>query len=193
MPSKHLVLCCALLLLPSIFPSIRSYTMSQLFALSDQSIRASDSASVSPMNIQDWFPLGLTGLISLQSKGLKSLLQHHSLKASTLRCSAFFTVQLSHSQNTVEAKIHFTLLLNNVVPYTIPVSSASFLKCLILLSEHSCPLLPLLRNQSIWELCLWTSPGRAAMYRSLGCSLEKSIQVKEPLRAKIYSSFHSGD
>ena len=138
------------------------------------------------------FRMDCLDLLAVQGT-LKSLLQHHSLKASTLRCSAFFTVQLSHSQNTVEAKIHFTLLLNNVVPYTIPVSSASFLKCLILLSEHSCPLLPLLRNQSIWELCLWTSPGRAAMYRSLGCSLEKSIQVKEPLRAKIYSSFHSGD
>ena len=49
------------------------------------------------MNIQGWIPLGLTGLISLQSKGLlKSLAQHHSSKASILRCSAFFMVQLSH-------------------------------------------------------------------------------------------------
>ena len=49
------------------------------------------------MNIQDWFPLGLTGLISLQVQGtLKSLLQHHSSKASILWCSAFFIVQLSH-------------------------------------------------------------------------------------------------
>ena len=92
----------------------------------------------------DWFDLP-----AVQGT-LKSLLQHHSSKASTLQCSAFFMVQLSHSQNTVEAKIHFTLLLNNVVPYTIPVSSASFLKCLILLTEHSCPLLPLLGNQSIF-------------------------------------------
>ena len=54
--------------------------------------------TVLPLNIQDWFPLGWTGWISLQSKGLslKSLLQHHSSKASILRCSASFIVQLLH-------------------------------------------------------------------------------------------------
>ena len=56
-----------LLLLPSIFPSSR---MSWLFGSGGQSIGTSASASVLPMNIQDWFPLGLTGLICLQSKGL---------------------------------------------------------------------------------------------------------------------------
>ena len=60
--------------------------MSQLFASGGQSTGTSPSASVLPMNIQDWFPLGWTGWISLQSKGLslqsKSLLQHHSSKAS---------------------------------------------------------------------------------------------------------------
>ena len=70
--------------------------MSQFFASGGQSIGA--SSSVLPMNIQDWFPLGWTGLISLQSKWLtlKSLLQHHSSKASILWCSACFIVQLSH-------------------------------------------------------------------------------------------------
>ena len=58
-------------------------------------LRVSASTSVLPMNIQDWFPLGWTGWISLQSKGLSSLLQHHSSKASILQLSAFFTVQLS--------------------------------------------------------------------------------------------------
>ena len=67
------------------------------FTSGSQSIGASASASVLPMNIQDWFPLGWTGLISLQSKGLfKSLLQQHSSKASILRHSAIFIVQLSH-------------------------------------------------------------------------------------------------
>ena len=70
MPSNHLVLCSPLLLL-SIFRSIRVFSnMSQFFASGGQSIGASASASVLPMNIQDWLPLGLTGLISLQSKGL---------------------------------------------------------------------------------------------------------------------------
>ena len=52
------------------FPASGSFLMSQLFASGGQSIRASASASVLLMNIQDWFPLGLTGLISLKSKGL---------------------------------------------------------------------------------------------------------------------------
>ena len=68
MPSNHLVLCHPLLLLPSIFPSIRIFSMSWLFASGGQSIGT--SASVFPMNIRSWFPLGWTGLISLQSKGL---------------------------------------------------------------------------------------------------------------------------
>ena len=64
--------------------------------------------SVLPMNIQDWFPLGWTGLISLQSKGLSSLLQHHSSKASILWHSAFFMVQLSHPYMTTGRTIALT-------------------------------------------------------------------------------------
>ena len=70
MPSNHLILCCPLLLLPSIFPSIRSFPVSQFFASGGQSIGVSASASVLLMNIQNLFPLELTGWISLQSKGL---------------------------------------------------------------------------------------------------------------------------
>ena len=77
------------------FPALGSFQMSQLFALDGQSIRVSPSALVLPMNIQDWFPLGWTGWISLQSKELSSLLQHYSSKASILQCSAFFIVQLT--------------------------------------------------------------------------------------------------
>ena len=51
--------------------------------------------NIPPKNIQDWFPLGCTGWSSLQSKGLSRVLQCHSSKASTLRCSAFFIVQLT--------------------------------------------------------------------------------------------------
>ena len=68
MPSNHLILCCPLLLPPSIFPSIRFLSMSQLFASGGQSIGA--SASALSLNIQGSFPLGLTGLISLLSKWL---------------------------------------------------------------------------------------------------------------------------
>ena len=79
------------------FPASGSFQMSQLFASGGQSIGGSASASVLPMNIQDWFLLGWTGWISLQTKGLilKSLLQHHSSKTSICQHSAFFIVQLT--------------------------------------------------------------------------------------------------
>ena len=77
------------------FPASGSFPMSQFLTSGGQSIGASALASVLPISIQDWFPLGLTGLISLQSKGLKSHLQHNS-KVSVLWCSAFLMVQLSH-------------------------------------------------------------------------------------------------
>ena len=97
MPSNHLILCRPLLLPPLIFPSIRVFPRSQVFASGGQSIGVSASSSILLMNIQDWFPLGWTGWISLQVQGtLKSLLQHHSSKASILQHSSFFIVQLSH-------------------------------------------------------------------------------------------------
>ena len=73
------------------FPASGSFPVSQSFASGGQSIGVSASASVLPMNIQDSFPLGLTGL---------SLLQHHNSKASILQHSAFFIVQLSHPYMT---------------------------------------------------------------------------------------------
>ena len=84
------------------FPASGSFQMSQLFTSGDQSIRVSASTSVLPMNTQNWPLLGWTCWISLQFKEgtLKSLLQHHSPKASILRCSAFFMVQLSHPYMT---------------------------------------------------------------------------------------------
>ena len=64
-PSSLLILCCLLLLLPSIFPSITVFLMSQFLASGGQNTGASALAPVLLMNIQDWFPLGLTGLMSL--------------------------------------------------------------------------------------------------------------------------------
>ena len=73
MPSNHLIFCHPLLFLPSIFPPSGSIQMSQLFASGGQRIGVSASASVLPVNIQDCFPLGWTGWISLKSKGLSSI------------------------------------------------------------------------------------------------------------------------
>ena len=62
------------------YPASGSFLMSQLFALGDQSIGVSASASVLPMNIQDWFPLGWTGWISLQSKGLSRVFSNTTVQ-----------------------------------------------------------------------------------------------------------------
>ena len=94
---------------PQSFPASRSFQMSQLFTSGGQRIGASALASVLPMNIQGWSPLGLTGLISLKSMGLSSLFQHHSSKASVLQCSAFFMVQLSHLYMTTRKTVALTL------------------------------------------------------------------------------------
>ena len=85
---------------PQSLPASGSFPMSQLFTSGGQSIGVSASASILPMNIQDLSPSGWTGWISLQSKGLSRVLQHHSSKASIFRHSAFFTVQLSHPYMT---------------------------------------------------------------------------------------------
>ena len=87
---------------PQSHPASESFPMSQLFAWGGQNIRVPALASVLPKNTQDWSPLEWTGWIYLlEVQGtLKSLLQHHSSKASILWHSAFFTVQLSYPYMT---------------------------------------------------------------------------------------------
>ena len=86
---------------PQSFPASGSSPMSQFFPPGGQSIGALASASVLPMNIQDWFPFGLTGLISLQSKGLSRVFCNPQFEASILCCSTFFMIQLSHLYMTI--------------------------------------------------------------------------------------------
>ena len=122
-------------------PASGSFQMSQFFTSGGQSTGVSALASVLPMNIQDRFPLGWTGWFSLQSKGLSSLLQHHSSKASILWCSAFFIVQLSHPYMTIGETIALTrwifvgkvmsLLLNMLSRLAIAFLPRS--KCLLML------------------------------------------------------------
>ena len=78
------------------FPASGSFQMSQLFASGSQSIEGSALASVLPMNIQDWLPLGWTGWISLQSKGLSRVFSNTTVQKHQFFGSAFFIVQLSH-------------------------------------------------------------------------------------------------
>ena len=98
MPSKHLILWHPLLLLPSIFPSLRVFSNES----GGQRIGVSASASVLPMNIQGWFPLGLTGVISLQSKGLSRI-----FSSTTVQKYQFFSAQLFLWSNS---HIHIWLL-----------------------------------------------------------------------------------
>ena len=109
MQSNHLILCCPLLFLPSIFPRIRVFSNESALHIRCPK-HWSFTFSISPSNEyselisfrMDWFDL-----ISVQGT-LKSLLQHHSSKASILRCSAFFTVQLSHPYMTTGKTIALT-------------------------------------------------------------------------------------
>ena len=94
---------------PQSFPASGSFQVSQLFASDGQSIGVSASTSVLPLNTQDWSPLGWNWLDLLAIQGtLKSLLQHHSSKASILQCSAFFIVELSHPYMTTGKTIALT-------------------------------------------------------------------------------------
>ena len=90
MPSNHLILVIPFSSCLQSFPASGSFLMSQLFASGGQSIAVSASASVLPMNTQDWFPLGWTGLISLQSEGLSRVLSNTEVQK-----YQFFTAQLS--------------------------------------------------------------------------------------------------
>ena len=102
MSSNHLILCCSLLLLPSIFPSIRVFPNDSALHIRWPKYW-SFSFSISPSNEHP-------GLISFRMVwlDLKSLIQHHSSKASILQCSAFFIVQLSHPYMTTGKPIALT-------------------------------------------------------------------------------------
>ena len=80
MLSNHVIVYCSLFLLPSVFSSISVFPMSQLFPSGDRRIGVSASTSVLPMKIQGWFLLGLTGLISLQFKGLSRIFSRTTVK-----------------------------------------------------------------------------------------------------------------
>ena len=107
MPSNHLILCHPLLLLPSVFPRIRVF--SDESALGGQSIRVSPSTSVLPKKHPGLISFRMDWLDLLAIQGtLKSLLQHHSSKASILQHSAFFIVQLPHLYMTTGKTIALT-------------------------------------------------------------------------------------
>ena len=108
MPSNHLILCCPLLLLPSILPSIRVFSKESVLIRWPK--YWSFGFSISPSNEHSGlisFRIGWFDLLAVQGT-LKSLLQHHSSKASILLCSAFFIVQFSHPYMTTGQTIALT-------------------------------------------------------------------------------------
>ena len=109
MSSNHLILCCPLLLLPSIFPSIRVFSNESVLLIRWPKY-LNFSYSISPSNEYSGlisFRMDWLDLLAVQGT-LKSLLQHHSSKASILRCSAFFRVQLSYPCMTAGKTIALT-------------------------------------------------------------------------------------
>ena len=109
MPSNHLILCRPLLLSPSIFPSIRVFSNESILCIRWPKYW-SFSFNISPSNEYSGlisFRMDWLDLLTVQGT-LKSLLQHHSSKASILQCSSFFIVQLSHSYMTTRETIALT-------------------------------------------------------------------------------------
>ena len=109
------------------FPASGSFLMSHLFASGGQNIGAPASASVLLMNIQDWFPLGLSGLISLQSKGLSRVFSNTSLKSMNFECLSFFPFKMAvewrwfasfrgHDQESVINLLGTHLITINCIP-----------------------------------------------------------------------------
>ena len=108
MPSSRLSSVVPFSTCPQSLPASEYFPVSQFFAWGGQSIGVSASATFLPKKSQGWSPLEWTGWISLQSRTLRGLLQHHSSKASILQCLAFFIVQLSHPYMTTGKTIVLT-------------------------------------------------------------------------------------
>ena len=166
MPSNHLILCRPLLLPPSIFPSIRGFSNKSVLLIRWPKYW-SFSFSISPSKEYSGltsFRIDWLDLLAVQET-LKSLLQHHSSKASILQCSAFFIVQLSHSYMTTEKTIALTrrtfvgkvmsLLFNMLSRLVITFLPRS--KCLLISWLHS-PSAVILEPKKIVSHCFHCFP-----------------------------------
>ena len=174
MPSNHLILCPSLLLPPSIFPSIRVFSVSQVFTSGGKAW--SFSFSISPSNEYSGlisFRMDWLDLLAVQGT-LKSFLQHHTSKASILRRSAFFTVQLSHPYMTTGKTIALTrrTFVGKVMSLLFNMLSAAAAAA----SLQLCPTLQPHRQQPPRLLCPWDSPGKNT---GMGCHfLLQCMKVK---------------
>ena len=131
-PSNHFILSHRLLILPSIFPSIRVFSNESVLHITVLGV--SDSASVLLMNIQSWFPLGLTGLISLLSMGLSRV-----FSSNTIQKQLFFDIQHSLCSNShIHTRLWLQTLFLSYLPIMLSMSNFPNSLCLLFLfSLHS--------------------------------------------------------
>ena len=181
-PSNHLILYHPLFLLPSIFPSVRSFPMSPFFTVGEESRWPkywSFSFSISPYNEYSgliFFRMNWLDLLAVQGT-LKNLLQHHSLKESVLWCSAFFVAHLSHPYMTIGKTIALTrwTFVGKVMPLLfsmLPSLVKAFLprsKC-ILISWLQSPSAVILELQNIKSVIVSiVSPSNCHEVMGLDC------------------------
>ena len=168
MPSNHLILCHSPCSSPESFPVLGSFPMSQLFTSGGQSIGA--SASVLPVNIQGWFPLGSTGLISLLSKGLSKVFTRTTICSLALGLLYGFIVQLSHPYMTTRTTIALTIqtfvgqvmsLLFNM-PFRFVTAFYPRSKCILILWLQSSPSV-ILEPKKIKSVTISTYPSSICM------------------------------
>ena len=176
MPSNHLILCCPLLLLPSVFPSIRIFSSESTLCIRwpqywsfSFSISSSNEYSRLIFFKTDWFDL-----LAVQGTR-KSLLQHHSSKASVLQCSAFFMVQLARVctfqililPHCYPTGFHFSSSYQNMIP----LSASSFLS---VSGDHlfgpSCSSSPLRKHPECSHLSLFTDLTQVHSFNFHGCA-----------------------
>ena len=182
MPCNHLILCCPLSSCIQSFPVSGSFPVSWLFSSGSQSIGVSALVSVLPMNIQGWFPLGLTGLISLQSKRLSRVFSNI-----TVQKNQFFRAQFSLWPN---CHIH-TWLLEKTIALTIWTFVSKLMSLLFnILSRFVIAFLP----RSKCPLISWLQSSSAVILEKLGISLWWSlvdIYQRFPLRWTDWKSLKS--
>ena len=133
MPSNHVILCCPFLSCPQSFPASESLLMSWLLASGGQGIGASVLASVLPNNIQDWFPLELTGLIFLQSKGLSTVFSNTTVQKHQFSGTQSSLWSSSHIHTWLLEKV-ISLLFNTLSRFVIAFLPRS--KCLLISWLH---------------------------------------------------------
>ena len=111
MPSNNLILCCPFSSCLQYFPASESFPMSQFFTSGGQSIEVSTSTSVLPMNIQDWFPLGWTGWISLQSKGLSRVLSNTTVQKQHFGEQMYNRLKGRWTKEIITGSLYISLLI----------------------------------------------------------------------------------